>query len=139
VGARPGVRHGQHAHAVELQLRRALVLERLAPDRLPAAAGAGRVAALDHEVRDDAVEDDAVVVAVFDVGDEILASERSDLRVELELDLALRGFQFDSGLGHGRMDCAPPRMRKPKTRGPPRAQTHTLTHTPTHTPSTSAI
>ena len=53
VGPGSGVGHGEDAGFVVLEFRRALVLEAIAR---AAAAGAGRVAALDHEVRDDAVE-----------------------------------------------------------------------------------
>ena len=58
VGAWAGIGHGQQEWAVKLQLRVELVLELVAR---ATAAGAGRVAALDHEVIDDAVEDCAVI------------------------------------------------------------------------------
>src|SRR5699024_1682550 len=58
VGARARVGHSQQEWAVELQLRVELVLELVAR---AAAAGAGRVAALDHEAVDDAVEDRTIV------------------------------------------------------------------------------
>ena len=63
----PGVRHRDHAPLDRAAVR--LVLELVAG---AAHAGAGRVAALDHEVRDDAVEDDAVVEAVARELDEVL-------------------------------------------------------------------
>ena len=58
VRARASVSHGQQVRAVELQLRMELVGEL---ETRAASAGAGRVAALDHEVIDDAVEDCAVI------------------------------------------------------------------------------
>src|SRR3954470_9284373 len=59
VGVRAGVGHRQRAADD-------LVLVELVLELIPRAAGprAGRVAALDHEVLDDAMEDDAVVEAV---------------------------------------------------------------------------
>src|ERR1700753_2674480 len=59
------IRHAQHARARVPQRRVDLVRKRAAPARLAAAPRAGRVAALDHEGRDDAVEDGAVVVAAL--------------------------------------------------------------------------
>ena len=100
VGARTGVGHGEHARLIETQVGRAFVFEGLAPDRLAAAACAGGVAALDHEFRDYAVEDDAVVVAVFHVSGEVFASFRSDLRIELEFDRSLVRFELDAGFAH---------------------------------------
>ena len=58
VGARAGIRHGQQERTVELQLRVELVLELVAR---AATTGAGRVAALDHELVNDAVENGAIV------------------------------------------------------------------------------
>ena len=55
----PGVGHGEGARAILWSVD--LVLERVAG---AAGAGAGGVAALDHEVGDDAVEDEAVVEAL---------------------------------------------------------------------------
>jgi hypothetical protein len=49
------------------------VLEFLAVDRASSTAGAGGIAGLDHEVRDNAVEDDVVVVASLREGREVLA------------------------------------------------------------------
>src|SRR5690606_36912966 len=51
--------HGERVGAVEAELGVVLVVEGVAR---PAAAGPGRVAALDHEVSDHAVEDHSVVV-----------------------------------------------------------------------------
>jgi hypothetical protein len=49
------------------------VFEFLAVDRAASAAGAGRITSLDHEVRDNAVEDDVVIVASLREGCEVLA------------------------------------------------------------------
>ncbi len=57
-----GVGHGQQVGLVELEVRVELVAELVAG---ATGAGARRVAALDHEAVDDAVEHDAVVKAVI--------------------------------------------------------------------------
>ena len=49
-------------------------------------AGASGVAALNHEAGDDAVEDQAVVEALFDQVDEVLDGIGRDVRVQLGLD-----------------------------------------------------
>ena len=89
----PGVRHRDHAPLDRAAVR--LVLELVAG---AAHAGAGRVAALDHEVRDDAVEDDPVVEAVARKLDEVLDRLRRVVE-ELELDRAL--VRRDNCAAHG--------------------------------------
>jgi hypothetical protein len=54
--------------------------------------------ALDHEVRDDAVEDGSVVEAVVDVAQEVLDRPGRLVRVELDADLSQGGLQHDHGL-----------------------------------------
>ena len=76
----PGVGHGQRADLVAAGLGQ-LVLEAVAG---AAAAGAGGVAALDHEVADDPVEDDALVVAV--AGEEHEVVHRLGRRRRIERD-----------------------------------------------------
>lgn len=60
---RPGVGHAQDAGASVSQRRVDFVFELFAVDGGPAASCAGGIAALDHEVGNDAVEDDVVVVS----------------------------------------------------------------------------
>ena len=67
------VRHGEDALLGVTERVVELVLELAAEDGLAAAAGAGGVAALDHEVGDDAVEDDVVVSASVGEAGEVLA------------------------------------------------------------------
>ena len=56
-----------------LQSRIDLIFELFAVDGSAAAAGTGRVAGLEHEVWDYAVEDDVVVVAALGEGGEVVA------------------------------------------------------------------
>ena len=70
VRVRAGVRHREDARAVVSEVGMEFVVELITG---AAATGAGRVAALNHKVGDDAVEDQAVVKTVvrqiFKVGD----------------------------------------------------------------------
>src|SRR5688572_27914785 len=89
VRVRAGVGHRDHAALVLERIALALVGELVAG---AAAAGAGRVARLDHEVVDDAVKLHAVVEALTGEKYEIVDGLRCVLRVELELDRAAVGF-----------------------------------------------
>ena len=82
-----GARHTQDA-ALVLQLVFEAVAGELALDGIARAAHAGAlgVAALDHEAGDDAVEDHAVIKALFDQGDEVVDGVGGDLRIELGAD-----------------------------------------------------
>ena len=86
VGVRTGVRHRERT-ADDLVVVE-LVLERVAR---AAATGAGRVTGLDHEVRDHAVEDDAVVEPVARELDEVVDRLGRVVVEELELDRAMVG------------------------------------------------
>src|SRR5215211_6859407 len=90
VGVRPGVghRHGALGVGAAVEFGRAvdLVVEAPAPGRLAAAPGPLRVAALDHEALDDAVEDDAVVLALLGQQPEVLRRLRRVLLQQLEAD-----------------------------------------------------
>jgi hypothetical protein len=72
------VGHAQNASAGVLQVGANLVLELLAVDRGTTATSASRVTALDHEVRNDAVEDGAIVVVARGEGREVLAGLKSN-------------------------------------------------------------
>src|SRR5437764_10532886 len=78
-----------------------LVLEWVAG---PARPRAGRVAALDHEVRDHAVEDDAVVEAVAREALEVLDGLRRVLGEELDLDRAV--VRMENGAHEGRLSAS---------------------------------
>ena len=68
-----------------------LVFKAVTPDALTAATGGGGVTALDHKVLDDTVEHDAVVIAVFGVGGEILHRLGGKLREQADGDVAHSG------------------------------------------------
>jgi hypothetical protein len=85
----PRVGHAEDAGTGVPQGRIDLVLELVAVDGGAAAAGARGVAALDHEVRDDAVEDCGGEVAAAGEGGEVVAGFGGVGCVELEGDCAL--------------------------------------------------
>ena len=87
-----GARHGQRALRV-LEAVGRLVADR--PARRLLLHVAREAAALDHEVGDDAVEDRAVVVAVFDVLEKVLHRLRGLVRIEFRLHLAEAGLDRD--------------------------------------------
>ena len=95
VSAGACVGHGQNARLVKSEVACALIFEIFAPDGLAAAASACGVAALDHELLDDAVEDDSVVVAVLTVCGEVFAGLGSDVGEKFECDRTLCGFECD--------------------------------------------
>ena len=67
------VRHAQNAGTGVLEVISNLVLEFLAVDGATAAASASGIAGLDHEVGDDSVEDDIVVVSSLRESRKVLA------------------------------------------------------------------
>src|SRR5262249_57179534 len=98
VRVRAGVVDGEHVpdDAVVVEV----VLERVTGT---AHAGAGRVAALDHEVRDHAVEDDAVVEAVAGELAEVLDGLGRVVVVELDVDRPVTGLQRGGAHGSSRL------------------------------------
>lgn len=89
IGVGPTVGHAQDARAGVLERSRDLVFEFFAVDGLASATGTGGVAGLDHEVGDDAVEDDIVVVSALGKGSEVFAGTRGMVVVEFDDDVAL--------------------------------------------------
>ena len=92
VGAGARVRHGKHAGAVMLEVRAALVLKTVAG---ASHARAGGVAALDHEIRNHAVELEAVIEAP---GSQVQKGSRRHGRLGSEyrqLDVALGSVDGD--------------------------------------------
>jgi hypothetical protein len=100
VRVRPRVRHGEGAAHDELPVE--LVLERIAR---PAGARCRRIATLNHEVGDDAMERDAVV--------EALAGERHEVRDRLrgvgveQLDGDRAAVRMQRRVGHGGEPSSP--------------------------------
>lgn len=80
----PTVCHAQDAGACMLEGRVDLVLELLAPDGAAASTGAGGIAGLEHEVGNDAMEDDVGVVVSSAKGGEVFAGFGGMGGVELE-------------------------------------------------------
>lgn len=89
VRAGPGIGHAENARARVLQVLADLVLKLFTVDAGAAAACACRIAALHHEVLDDAVEDGVVVVAARRESGEVFAGARRVGVVELHGDGAL--------------------------------------------------
>lgn len=80
------------------KFRAAFIAERHTPCTLAARARAGGVPALHHEVGDQAVELDAVIVSPLAEQDEIVTGKRRQGAIQLEVQLALRGHQPDVAL-----------------------------------------
>lgn len=91
IGIFPLIRHRYGPSHVVGRGAVELVGEVFVPDTLPAFARAGGVAALDHEVANVAVEDDAVVVPLFGELDEIPHRFRGKFGVEFEREVAEGG------------------------------------------------
>lgn len=73
VGIRPAICHAQNPSPSMFQLSVDLVLKLLAVDGASPPAGAGGIAGLDHEVGNDAMDNDIVVVASLGKGRKVLA------------------------------------------------------------------
>src|SRR5947209_12259444 len=116
VRVRAGVRHRECA-AHDLVVVE-LVLELVAG---PAAAGAGRVAALDHEVGDHAMEDDAVVEAVSGELQEVFDGVRGVVVEQLDRDRAVAGVQRRCRHVNGAYRRAARARRRSAAARPPRA------------------
>ena len=98
VGARAGVGHGEDAGPGVAERLVELVRELIAG---AAAAGALRVTALNHEIGDDAVKGQAVVVAAFGEIEEVGGGHGNLGGVDHALDVALVGFHHDADVGEG--------------------------------------
>ena len=95
-------RHGQNA-TVMLQLILKPVGPELSADAVAGSADADalRISALDHESGNDAVEDQAVIEALFHQGDKVVHRVRSNLRIEFRLDdIAVFHFKRYNRISH---------------------------------------
>ena len=97
VRAWTGVGHGEQTRFVETKLRHALVLE-LVPAIAPSRAG--RIAALDHKIGDDSVEDNAVIFTLFGEVQEAGAGDGRFGGEQGQFDIALAGFHDDADVFH---------------------------------------
>ena len=88
VGARPGVSHRQDAGSVKGQGGDDFILK---PIARPAAAGAGGVAALNHKVGNDPVENHPVIKALAGQKDKVVHRQRRILGEQFHADDALIG------------------------------------------------
>ncbi|MPM24548.1 hypothetical protein SDC9_71031 [bioreactor metagenome] len=93
-------RHADHAAVVRERIMEAVV-GKLALDAVTGSAGAGacRVAALNDEALDDAVEDGPVVITLVGKGDEVADGIRRDVLIQFDFDDAA-GLHFDGGNGY---------------------------------------
>jgi len=89
VGVFAGIGHAEDTLAGVFEAAVELIPELAAPEGLAAATSTGGVTTLDHEVLDDAVEDDAVVVTLPREPGKVLASLGRLISVELDDDVAL--------------------------------------------------
>lgn len=86
IGVGATVRHAEHTSASVFQRSMDFVLELLAIDGATAPASASGIAGLDHEVGDDAVKNNVVVVSSLGKGREVLAGLGRMIVVELDDD-----------------------------------------------------
>ena len=89
--------HGERSGDV-MKLRVEFVLEFHAIDTLPSHASPGRIASLDHETLDDAVEYNPVVVPFLCESDEVRASFWSFLWEEFDSNKTMRRLHKDDGI-----------------------------------------
>jgi len=95
-----GAGHGKHAAAVQQAVLEA-VGGKLALDAVAGAADADAlgIAALDHKALNNAVENQSVIKALIDQGDEIVDGVGGDIGIELRLDdIAVFHFDCDNGI-----------------------------------------
>ena len=92
----PFIRHANDTPAIVRKGAVELVCEVLAPDGGAALARARRVAALDHEVADVAVEEDAVVVAFLGEVDKVPDGAGGEFWLEFDVEVAEGG--LDAGV-----------------------------------------
>mmetsp|Transcript_7364 Transcript_7364/g.22768 ORF Transcript_7364/g.22768 Transcript_7364/m.22768 type:complete len:240 (-) Transcript_7364:1190-1909(-) len=96
VGVRAGVGHRHRVRSIMAKAPVELVLKLMTPDGGASCAIAERVSRLNHEALDDAVEDDAIVVAVACVRHKVLHRLRALVWKQLEVDLAVGRIDADA-------------------------------------------
>ena len=93
VGVGAGIGHGQNAFFGKAEAGIEFVLKFATPEGLPTSAGACGIATLNHEIRNDPVENNAVIIALFDQSAEVFHSFRGLIRKQTNANTALIGFQ----------------------------------------------
>ena len=96
VGIWPGISHTDSEWLVVLECAE-FILELSAPDTLTTGTISKRVSTLNHKLADDSVEDGIVVITSLRMGDEVLNSLRSGIRVETNVDVAIGGMNDSTG------------------------------------------
>ena len=76
-----------------------LIFEMLTVDGLSSCACSCRISALDHEARNDPMEDAAIVVVIEAVLYEVTRGERGFSRPKFYLNFSMRGDEYDLGWG----------------------------------------
>ena len=86
VGIGTGIGHAQNACTGVLERWHNLIFEFLSVDGASSTASAGRISALDHEIGDDSMKDDPIVVASLRQGGKVLAGLGGLIFVQLDGD-----------------------------------------------------
>ena len=94
---RARVRHGQYACAGVFQTGMNFVLEFTAINGFAAAAGPRGIPALDHEIPDDAMENNAIIIPAQTELREVVAGAGSVLPIQLDFEVPHRGVEGDVG------------------------------------------
>ena len=87
VRPRSSVRHANRVRPIVLQIVTELIFKLFSPNALAPGTVSEGVSGLDHEFRNDAVEDHALEVSASSVTDEILNGQRSLLREQPHVDV----------------------------------------------------
>ena len=91
IGAWSCVRHRQQSWPIKGVGAHALVFKIFTPNRFATTARASWIATLDHELFDNTVKNDAVVIAVFGMSTKVFTGFRRDIVEQFEFDAALCG------------------------------------------------
>lgn len=114
VGVWPCVGHRENTGAIVLQVGSKLILKPVAGTACPCPGG---IAALDHEIGNDTVEGDAVIVPTLRQIEEIGHCHGHVATIERGLDISLVSFQDDVDIRHdGSIDRSECRATQPRVR-----------------------
>ncbi len=107
VGSRTGVGHGENTWAAVTEIRMKFVSELVTR---AAAAAFGRIATLQHETFDHAVEGNAIVISALRKIEEVRTSDGSFGRIKGCVDVACGGVECDFNIVHKGQKKLMPRM-----------------------------